>query len=143
MEIGSRRETRHPWGNAATVYEQIGGDAVVRRLTDAFYDAVEADSPKLRAMLPASTRLSRLKLYEFLSGWMGGPRLYWERRGDPALRIRHSPFPIDSDAADQWSACMRRAIEICALEEPAATWLGDELARVASMLLNRPAEVTG
>lgn len=138
MEIGARRETNRPWGAADTVYEEIGGDEMVRRLADAFYDGVEADFPKLRAMLPATTRASRQKLYEFLSGWMGGPPLYWERRGHPALRMRHSRFPIDPDAARQWSACMRRAITECRIAEPAAGWLGDELARIASMLPNRP-----
>ena len=138
MEIGAQRQTRRPWGDADTVYDQIGGDEAVRRLADAFYDAVEADSPTLRAMLPASTRGSRQKLYEFLSGWMGGPPLYWQRRGHPALRMRHAPFPIDGEAAEQWSACMRAAVAECAFEEPAATWLGDELARIAGMLLNRP-----
>jgi hemoglobin len=138
MEIGAQRQARHPWGDAGTVYEAIGGDDAVRRLSDAFYDAVEADSPTLRAMLPASTRVSRQKLYEFLSGWMGGPPLYWERRGHPALRMRHAPFQIDGDAAEQWSACMRKAIAVCGFEEPAATWLGDELGRIASMLPNRP-----
>lgn len=119
------------------MFDEIGGDEVVRRLTDAFYDAIEADSPKLRAMLPASTQVSRQKLYEFLSGWMGGPPIYWERRGHPALRMRHSPFPIDPEAADQWAACMRQAIADCQIPEPAASWLGDELERVAVMLINR------
>lgn len=137
MEIGKQRATRRPWGKADTVYEEIGGDEAVRRLTEAFYDVIEEDSPKLRAMLPASTRGSRQKLYEFLSGWMGGPPLYWEHRGHPALRMRHGPFAIDADAADQWSECMRKAIGRSELPEPAATWLGDELDRVAQMLINR------
>src|SRR5690606_30064062 len=99
MEIGVGR----PWGDAATVYEAIGGDAAVRRLADAFYDIVEEEAPLLQAMLPANTSISRQKLYEFLSGWMGGPHLYWERRGHPALRMRHAPFPIDDGAATEWA----------------------------------------
>ncbi|MGA7271247.1 MAG: hemoglobin-like protein, partial [Acidimicrobiia bacterium] len=89
-------------------------------------------------MLPASTAGSRQKLYEFLSGWMGGPPLYWERRGHPALRMRHARFSIDAEAALQWSACMRAAIASSAIPNPAASWLSDELARVADMLRNRP-----
>lgn len=129
---------RRPWGDAATVYEEIGGDATVRRLVDHFYDTIERDSPLLRAMLPKSTAGSRQKLYEFLSGWMGGPPLYWERRGHPALRMRHGRFPIDSGAAQQWSECMRAAIAECAISEPAASWLDAELSGVAEMLRNRP-----
>lgn len=136
MQIGPAHHTAHPWGDAATVYEQIGGDAAVRALCERFYDTIEARSPKLRAMLPADTTVSRQKLYEFLSGWMGGPQLYWERRGHPALRMRHAPFPIDREAAQHWSECMRIAIAECEIGEPAAGWLDRQLTDVAAMLQN-------
>lgn len=126
-----------PWGTAATVYEEIGGAETVRRLADSFYDVIQEDSPTIRAMLPANTTVSRQKLYEFLSGWMGGPPLYWERRGHPALRMRHAPFPIDEAAAEEWKACMRTALERCGVPEPARSWLGNELSRAARMLRNR------
>lgn len=133
MEIGKGR----PWGTAHTVYEEIGGDEKVRCVADTFYDVVEEESPAIQAMLPADTRVSRQKLYEFLSGWMGGPHLYWERRGHPALRMRHAPFPIDETAAEEWAVCMRTALARCEVPEPARTWLGNELGRVATMLRNR------
>ncbi len=91
MQIGRGR----PWGTARTVYEEIGGDETVRCVADMFYDVVEKESPTIQAMLPANTRVSRQKLYEFLSGWMGGPHLYWERPpGSP-----HAPraFPHRRD----------------------------------------------
>ncbi|CAN5900876.1 group II truncated hemoglobin [soil metagenome] len=138
MEIGRKPATARPWGDADTAYVEIGGDEAVRRLTDAFYDAVESDSPTLRAMLPQNTSGSRQKLYEFLSGWMGGPQLYWERRGHPALRMRHAPFPIDSAAARQWAECMRTAIASCDIGQPLAGWLDQQLSDVAKMLRNRP-----
>lgn len=133
MQIGTGR----PWGTARTVYDEIGGDETVRRLAEAFYDAVAEDSPTIRAMLPSNTSVSRQKLYEFLSGWMGGPPLYWQRRGHPALRMRHAPFPIDETAAQEWVACMRKALAGCEIPEPARGWLGEELGRVATMLRNR------
>ncbi|MFP3914114.1 MAG: group II truncated hemoglobin [Actinomycetota bacterium] len=127
-----------PWGTAHTVYDEIGGDETVRLLADTFYDVVEAESPTILAMLPADTRVSRQKLYEFLSGWMGGPPLYWERRGHPALRMRHQPFPIDDQAAREWAECMQEALARCDIPQPARTWLGEELGRVARMLVNSP-----
>ncbi|HLT96207.1 MAG TPA: group II truncated hemoglobin [Acidimicrobiia bacterium] len=126
-----------PWGDAPNVYEAIGGDEMVRRIADTFYDIIEAESPTIQAMLPANTRVSRQKLYEFLSGWMGGPQLYWERRGHPALRMRHAPFPIDQKAAEEWAACMSKTLELCEVPEPARQWLDRELGRVAMMLRNR------
>ena len=59
----------------APPYDEIGGDGTVRELADAFYDRVDASAPVLRAMLPRDDSISRTKLYEFLSGWMGGPNL--------------------------------------------------------------------
>ena len=83
-----------PWGEAATPYEEIGGEDGVRRLVETFYDRVDAESPTLRAMLPRDDTGSRQKLFEFLSGWIGGPQLYIERRGHPKMRLRHLPFAI-------------------------------------------------
>lgn len=133
IPIGKNR----PWGPAATVYEQVGGDEVVKRIADVFYDTIEEKSPVIHAMLPRNTRISRQKLYEFLSGWMGGPNLYWERRGHPALRMRHAPFAIDRQAAEEWAECMSIALDKCEIEEPARSWLDGEMTRIAMMLQNR------
>ncbi|HDL41928.1 MAG TPA: hypothetical protein ENG98_02800 [Actinobacteria bacterium] len=89
---------QHLWGEAATPYDEIGGEAEVRSLVDRFYDEVDVDSPVLRAMLPRDMSVSRQKLFEFLCGWMGGPQLYVKKHGHPALRMRHSPFEIDVEA---------------------------------------------
>jgi hemoglobin len=109
----------------------------VRGLAWAFYDVVEQTSPVLRAMLPRDTTVSREKLYEFLSGWMGGPPLYWERRGHPALRMRHAPFAIDEFAAAEWVRCMREALERQSVEGDLRGFLERELGRVAVQLRNR------
>lgn len=138
MDVGPPTAASHPWGDAATPYEEIGGDAAVRRLAWVFYDTVEETSVVLRDLLPADTVPSREKLYEFLSGWMGGPPLYWERRGHPALRARHAPFPIDSHAADEWARCMGEAISSVVESPTLAAFLERELGRAARQLRNLP-----
>ncbi|HEX9864041.1 MAG TPA: group II truncated hemoglobin, partial [Acidimicrobiia bacterium] len=110
MEIGPEPISAHPWGDAPTPYEEIGGDSSVRALVEEFYDIIDAESPRLRAMLPRDTSTSRQKLYEFLSGWLGGPALYMERRGHPRLRLRHMPFDIGTPEAEEWMRCMAKAI---------------------------------
>lgn len=137
MDIRSTDGRRHPWGDAASPFEALGGDEGVKKLAWAFYDAVEADAPVLRAMLPRDTAVSRQKLYEFLSGWSGGPQLYWERRGHPALSMRHAPFPIDEDAAASWVSCLGTALDVCGVQEPTRRWFVTELGRAATMLINR------
>ncbi len=129
--------TDRPWGSAETPFEQIGGDVTVRAIAEAFYDVIEEESPELRAMLPADTSGSREKLYQFLSGWTGGPPLYWEEHGHPRLRLRHAPFPIDEDAALEWARCMEAAIVRVGVEARAAGFLGEQLALAARSLVNR------
>ena len=126
-----------PWGTAETPYEEIGGDATVRDLSEAFYDIIERESPVLRGMLPEDTSGSRKKLYQFLSGWTGGPPLYWEEHGHPRLRMRHAPFPIDDAAAEEWARVMRNAIDSIEMPERAAGFLKQQLSTAALTLVNR------
>ncbi len=97
----------------ANLYERIGGDVAVRTLVDRFYDIMDLDPAlkPLRDLHAKSLRVSRDKLYEFLSGWMGGPPLYAEKHGHPRLRARHMPFAIDRELAGQWMQCMHQALQ--------------------------------
>ncbi|MDH3248478.1 MAG: group II truncated hemoglobin [Acidimicrobiia bacterium] len=133
----SEPSTSKPWGSTETPYEEIGGDPVVRAIAEAFYDIIERESPVLRAMLPASTSGSRMKLYQFLSGWTGGPPLYWEEHGHPRLRLRHAPFPIDDGAAEEWARVMALAIDSVEMPERAAGFLKQQLSAAALTLINR------
>lgn len=94
-------------------YDLIGGDAGVRKLVDRFYDLMDErdDVKTLRDLHAKSLRISRDKLYMFLSGWLGGPQLYAEKYGHPRLRARHLPFRITSNERDQWMSCMNQALE--------------------------------
>lgn len=129
--------TQRPWGSKETPYEEIGGDPTIRAVADAFYDIIEDESPTLRAMLPDDTAGSRDKLYQFLSGWTGGPPLYWEEHGHPRLRMRHVPFPIDEAAAREWARCMAKAVESVEMPDDAARFLTDQLGKAALTLVNR------
>lgn len=104
---------------------------------DAFYDIIEEDSPSLRAMLPAKTTGSRQKLYEYMSGWLGGPPLYTDRRGHPMLRKRHLPFPIGAAEADEWMRCFGLAMDRAEVDEPIRGFLDERLAPLAQHMINR------
>jgi hemoglobin len=126
------------WGPFQTPHEAIGGDDGVRRLVEAFYDTIEAESPGIRAMLPRDTSTSRQKLYEFLSGWLGGPPLYVEKRGHPRLRMRHLPFPIGTPEAQEWMRCMRLAMDEAGVGEPLRAFLDERLEMSAMHVRNQP-----
>lgn len=101
-----------------TPYEKIGGEAAVRQLVDHFYDHMDQLETvrHLRDMHAKSLRVSREKLFMFLSGWLGGPNLYVEKYGHPRLRARHLPFSIGTKERDQWMHCMRLALDDMNLE---------------------------
>lgn len=126
----------HPWGDTGTPYEEIGGADAVGRLSDAFYDVIEEESPTLRAMLPASTTNTRKKFAMYLSGWLGGPPLYEEKWGHPRLRMRHMPFPIGTIEAEEWMSCMRRAMDRVDLAEPLRTFLDERFGQLALHMRN-------
>lgn len=121
-----------------TPYEQLGGAQGVRALVDRFYDHMDElpVARELRAMHPQDLAESRQKLFEFLSGWLGGPPIYMERRGHPRLRMRHFPFPIGNSARDAWLACMDRALAECVADPDVRKMLGAAFWRMADHLRN-------
>jgi len=126
-----------PWGPEPTPYEALGGAERVQQLAEAFYDRVEATAPTLRAMLPKDTSVSRRKLTEFLSGWLGGPQLYWEKYGHPRLRMRHFPFAIGDAEAEAWLRCMDEAMAEVGMSEGLAAFLAVRFRESALHLRNQ------
>jgi hemoglobin len=124
-----------------THYERIGGEAVVRRLVDRFYDLMDEDPDYygVRKLHPADLSSSREKLFMFLSGWMGGPQLFVEKFGHPMLRRRHMPFAIDTNERDQWMSCMNRAMEDIGLEEKLRMELTQAFWKTADFMRNQGA----
>lgn len=121
-----------------TPYDRIGGAHAVRTLVDRFYTLM-AELPEaktIRDMHPTVMTSSREKLFEFLSGWLGGPQLYMERRGHPRLRMRHMPFAIDNAAADAWMLCMVKALDECVPDTLLREQLRGSFQRMAHHLRN-------
>lgn len=124
---------------AETLHELLGGDGGVRRLVDRFYDVMDRDpqARTIRELHPPDLAESRDKLYEFLSGWTGGPALYHEKRGHPRLRLRHLPFSIGRPEAAQWLYCMNVALRELEVPVPAAERLMQGLTMTAGHMINR------
>ena len=123
----------------ATHYERIGGEQKVRALVDRFYDLMDTlpEAYGIRKMHPQDLSGSRQKLFEFLSGWMGGPQLFIEKYGHPRLRARHLPFDVDESARDQWMMCMRQALEEVVEDAALAAELEQALYKVADFMQNQ------
>lgn len=122
-----------------THYQRIGGEAAVRALVERFYEHMDTlpQAQDIRRMHPADLAPARQKLYEFLTGWMGGPPLYVNKYGHPHLRQRHLPFPIDDAARDQWMLCMRRALDEVVADPALRQELAAAFQKVADHMRNR------
>jgi hemoglobin len=123
-------------------YERIGGEAKIRELVDRFYALMDQrdDTQPLRQMHAKDLRVSREKLFMFLSGWLGGPQLYMEKYGHPRLRQRHMPFAVDTAARDQWMSCMIQAMADVGIEEEMRKELEAAFFKTADFMRNQPEE---
>jgi hemoglobin len=120
-----------------TFYDAVGGEPTFRRLVAGFYRRVAAD-PVLRAVYPGedlSDAEERLRL--FLIQYWGGPRTYSDRRGHPALRMRHAPFAIGPAERDAWLRHMTAAVEELDLPPEQTAPLLEYLTMAAQALANR------
>ncbi len=127
------------FGPDNTPFDAIGGEPMVRRLVDSFYDHMDADPPfeVIRRLHPASLEESRDKLHDFLCGWLGGPQHYLQKHGHPRLRMRHAPFPIGDAERDQWLDCMGLAMDELELEGELRAFLDARFTQVADFMRNQ------
>lgn len=122
-----------------TPYEAIGGEAAVRRIVDRFYDIMDSDpaATAIRATHARDLSPMRERLFEFLSGWLGGPPLYFQRPGHNCVASTHRPFAIGEDERDQWLTCMRRALAESEVTEEMRTLLDAPFQRIANAFCTR------
>ena len=120
-----------------TFFEAVGGEETFRRLTERFYQGVAAD-PLLRPLYPdedLADAEERLRL--FLIQYWGGPNTYSQRRGHPALRMRHARFAIGQAERDAWLRHMTEAIQSLGLEPPLDQMLLEYVTMASGSLINR------
>lgn len=100
------------YGVGDSSYQAAGGIEGLRQLVDDFYRQMDTlpEAAAIRAMHADKLDLVRDKLACFLSGWLGGPRLFNERYGPIAIPAFHARWPIDESHSAAWLKCMAEAI---------------------------------
>lgn len=121
-----------------SLFEQIGGESVIRILVDKFYDYMDQlpEVEVIRKLHQEDLTEAREKLFEFLVGWSGGPPLYISKYGHPRLRMRHMPFPIGEKERDQWMLCMRKALEDSEIDPSVKARLDGQFLHIADFMKN-------
>ncbi len=96
-----------------TPFAELGGEAVLRRLVDRFYDLMDElpEAYVIRKLHQEDLSSARQKLFEYFSGWLGGPPLFETKYGHPRMRARHMPFAIGTAERDAWLLCMAQAFD--------------------------------
>ena len=100
------------YGVGDASYQAAGGIDGLQRLVADFYQLMEQlpEAAALRRLHGDSLELAADKLACFLSGWLGGPKLFQAKYGSIALPAFHAQWPIDDSLSDAWLACMADAI---------------------------------
>lgn len=128
-----------------TPYEALGGADGLHRLVNRFYELMDElpEAYAARRIHPESLAGANESLFEFLSGWFGGPNLYIERKGHPRLRMRHLPYAIGPTERDEWMLCMRTALTEQVADEPLRERLIKVFADMADHMVNTQGASTG
>jgi hemoglobin len=85
-------------------YDVLGGEMAIRKLVHRFYELMD-ELPEVYAVRKLhSENITEIEsvLFEFLSGWLGGPRLYIAKKGHPRLRMRHADDAIGPLLRNDW-----------------------------------------
>lgn len=117
------------YGIGDSSYRAAGELAGLVKLVDSFYDFMEAlpEAKIIRELHPSDLLESRKKLAYFLSGWLGGPRLYAENYGGIAIPSAHKHLPISYEERDAWILCMQKAVEEQPYKESFGVYLIEQL----------------
>ena len=91
------------------IYAAMGEENIFAMLRD-FYRELEHSA--IRHMFPLNDMMTAAdKSAAFFVGILGGPPLYQQRHGNPMMRARHMPFPIDEPARMEWLRCFATVLE--------------------------------
>lgn len=122
------------YGIGDNSYKAAGELNGITALVGLFYKNMDKlpEAKIIRAMHSDNLSLSKQKLSYFLSGWLGGPKLYTEHFGSINIPKDHSHLPVDANARDAWLLCMQKAVN----EQPYA----QDFKEYLMAQLNVPAE---
>lgn len=118
------------------LFALIGADGITR-LVAGFYRQIPDDDVVGPMYPPNDLAAAEERLRLFLIFRFGGPQDYLQRRGHPALRMRHAPFAINQAARDRWMQLMEKSINDCQFSEEVSQVLRGFLGHVATFLINR------
>ena len=94
-------------------YLMAGELAGLTKLVNVFYDNMDnfSEAKKIREMHGQDLTDSRKKLVYFLSGWLGGPKLYQQHFGRINIPFAHKHLSVGIEESEAWLLCMQKAVD--------------------------------
>lgn len=127
---------------SASLYQFVGGEPGLFRLVNSFNDIIETEPQgellHILHMRGHGIAHARIELFNFLSGFLGGPSLYLEKYGHSNIRKMHAHVAVTEQARQDWLACMTLALDELELAPDVKSRLLTHFAKVAANLVNRP-----
>jgi len=101
------------YGEGSASYDAAGGLSGIQKLVKDFYGVMNSkpDYATIRDMHPKDLTVSEDKLACFLSGWLGGERLFAKKYGGINIPQVHAHLVIHEKERDMWLDCMKEALE--------------------------------
>jgi hemoglobin len=125
-----------------SLYTLVGGETGLRNLVETFYDIIEFEPEgtdlKMLHLRGMGVGHSRIEQFNFLSDFLGGPKLYAEKHGHSNVRQMHVHIEIGKKVHDDWLNCMSIAIDRVGLDKEVGQRLMKHFRAVAAGLQNRP-----
>jgi hemoglobin len=79
----------------------------------------------------------KIKLAQYLTGWMGGPPRYADQYGTVCMTTPHEPYHIGPSERDQWLLCMDKALVQIEANDELVEMLKIPMFRIADAVRNK------
>jgi len=126
--------------DSVNLYTVLGRNGVVA-LSTAFYNRVYSDTENQWFMdiFDGHTKEESIQnQYEFFIQRWGGPPLYSQRKGHPALKARHVNFKVTPRSAVRWLQHMSAAMDDVKIPDHVRPAMKQFFNHVAAFLVNTP-----
>jgi hemoglobin len=127
------------YGIGDSTFQAAGGEAGIQALVEEFYLQMSTlESAKtIKAMHKEDLTLTKDKLFRFLCGWMGGPKLFQEKYGSIVIPMAHNHLDIGTTEIDAWLECMQKALQKQPYSEELQVYLLNRLSIPAGLCQTR------
>lgn len=129
--------------DAPTPFDRIGGADAVRGIASRFYALIDRDPAyaELRAVHGPDLAPIEESLAAFLTGWLGGPRDWFDARPGACIMRMHRALAFPRPLATQWADAMFRAIRADSAIDPiVGAQIAETLGRIAHAMVARAEE---